>query len=125
MVIERTEFEAVKRSTDDLIDQDEIWIDGAGDTHAIVDMEDEHLVHLRGWLLRSAPQLHLQRIAHAFSFARTLGGDMAIDAMDEEIARLTEANSYVWMEERPLFLAINREIDKRQGVHVCRIIERD
>lgn len=111
--------------SDALLEQEELWIDGQREEHAITQMSDEHLANLKGWLLRNAPGLLFKRIADAYGFASHLNGEMAQDAMDSEISELEEKNPYLWMEERPLFIAIGREISKRQGFSVCRIIERD
>lgn len=117
--------ESKNMSSEELLEQEENWVDAVGDVHVITEMDDDHLVHLRGWLIRNAPSLIASRLASAYSFASHLNGEMAQDAMDAEISVLEEANPHAWMEERPLFQAIDLEIDKRRGAYVCRVIERN
>lgn len=104
---------------DEELEQEEQWLG-----EPLQSITYDHLVNLRGWLLRNAAIMLAIRTRSAHSFASTLNGEMAQDAMDLAITLLEGADPYLWMEERPLFQAIDREISKRQGFQVCRVIER-
>lgn len=101
------------------LEQEEIWLG-----KPLSSLEDDHLVNLKAWLLRHSGQFQDQMIFAMNRFTSTLGGEMAQDAMDSEIADTLGHHHLLWMEERPFFKALNREINKRQGIHVCRVIER-
>jgi len=110
--------------TADLLEQTDVWFDGADERICVRDMDDEHLTNLRGWLLRNADRFHSFVIGRLYSLANQVGGEMALESLESAISEMQEENAYVWMEERPLFQAIDQEIDRRRGIHICQVSER-
>lgn len=102
------------------LEQDKLWLG-----QPISSLTDGHIVNLQGWLLRNASKFKSLCLRDMYRFSSTLGGEMAIDAMDTEIAQLEEQNPYLWMEERPLFKAIKRSIEERQGYHYVRVLPQE
>jgi hypothetical protein len=109
----------------ELLDQDKIWIDGLGLTNQLEDMSNEHLVNLKGWLIRHAPNFMLALMSDMYHAASHMNGEMAIDAIDGEIRQLEQQNAYLWMEERLLYRKINRLIDERRGYHYVRVLPQE
>jgi len=114
-----------KYHTDELLEQDEVWQAGSGEVQRIAEMEDDHLVNLKAFLLRNAFRYQSAVLQSMFNFAAGLGGEMAQDAMESEIHQVTEKPAVLWMEERPLYRAVHNEIFRRWGYSLCRIIERE
>ena len=102
------------------LEQEETWLG-----NPLQDLTDDHVANLHGWLLRNASRFQSLLLRDMLYAVLHMNGEMAQDSLDAEIAQLEEANPYLWMEERPLFRALRREIWKRQGYSICRIIERD
>lgn len=97
----------------ELLDQDKIWVDGQGNVELLDEMDDKHLVNLKGWLLRNAAVYQLQMLNAMFQSSKSMGGEMALDAIDMEMDYLANKNPLLWMEEQELFQAINRVIAER------------
>jgi len=110
---------------DELLEQDEVWQSGDREILRIVDMKDDHLVNLKAFLLKHAFRYQSAVLQSMFTFASTLGGEMAQDAMESEISHVADKHALLWMEERPLYKAVQNEIFRRQGYSVCRIIEQE
>lgn len=107
----------------DLLEQEEIWQPADEEPTHITNLDDDHLVNLKAFFLRNAHKIHSGVVSSMYSFASTLGGEMAQDAMMSKSAALKRKNPLLWMEERPLYRAICREINKRQGIQTCRVME--
>jgi cell division protein FtsB len=88
-------------------------------------MSDDHLMNLKGWLLRHAPWFQSSLMADMYYAVLHMNGEMAIDSIEREISQLENQNAYLWMEKRPLFQKINRLIDERQGYHYVRVLPQE
>ena len=102
------------------LEQDKVWLD-----KPLQSLTDDHLVNLYGWLFRNAYRFQAQLLRDMCYAVLHMNGEMAQDSVDAEIAQLEETDPLLWMEERPFFQALRREIYKRQGYHVCRVMERN
>lgn len=105
----------MRPKTTELLDQTEVWYDGTDECFTLTEMEDEHLVNLRGWLLRNAPRLHNAALFEMHHAAGQMHGEVSQSIMDLAITILQVQNPHVWMEERPLFQMIDRIIYERRG----------
>lgn len=97
----------------ELLFQDEIWIDGQGREERLDEMDDKHLVNLKGWLLRNATVYQDQVFIAMYQSSLYVGGEAASDAIDMEMDALSRTSPVIWMERQELFQAINRNIDER------------
>lgn len=125
MTREPTEMPERRYHTDELLEQGEVWQPGGGEILRIVDMDDDHLVNLKAFLLKHAFRYQSAVLQSMFHFAAGLGGEMAQDSMDSAIGEVSRLHPLLWMEERPLYKAVQNEIFKRQGYSICRIIEQE
>jgi hypothetical protein len=125
MTREPTEMPERHYHVDELLEQGEVWQSGDREILRIVDIEDDHLVNLKAFLLKHAFRYQSAVLQSMFHFAAGLGGEMAQDAMESEINQVTDKHALIWMEERPLYRAVQNEIFRRQGYSICRIIEQE
>jgi hypothetical protein len=110
--------------TTELLKQSEVWYDADGDRIVLSTMDNEHLANLRGWLLRNAVKLQAAEVA---DLRRTqLYGTGLADAMQDFAASVViGTHPLYWMEQRPLFLAIDRIINERRGYIYVRVIPQE
>lgn len=107
----------------DLLEQEEFWLPLDSDTEvALTDLEDDHIVNLKGFLLRMSTRFHTDYLVAMWHFGSKLGGEEARDSAAQEIGQAARVPSLLWMERRPLYLAVCREINRRQGILTCRVI---
>lgn len=95
-----------------LMQQDEIWIDKAGNKLSLDEMEPRYCGNVYNLMLRSLPGLAR---ADSWSMMASPGpsGDMACDAFDSEIARLEHiaAHPNEYAADAPLMKALLRRIE--------------
>lgn len=100
----------------DLLAQDEIWISRSGGgltSQRLADMKSSHLANLRAWLLKKAAVLQESELRALYYFASHVQGEEALNELDREIARAEEESPLAWMESKPLFEAITRQLASR------------
>lgn len=82
-----------------ILDQDEVWVDGAGQSHRLEEMDRHHRANLIPFLRRSAVTLYIDALRRGVTFA---GHD------DREGQSIAES----WLEQTPL---MRRLVELEQG----------
>lgn len=95
--------------------QTKVWVTKEKQKIRLCDMRDSHLLNLRDFLICRAGVLQVNLLSRAYSFQSTLNGEIAIDAMDQEIRNLEEASSDEFLEEEfPIYRYLLLEIERRR-----------
>ncbi len=90
------------------------WRTKDGRKILIKEMEDAHLINTVRLLKRTAPAALDQTICRAWSFYMTLGGEMAQDAMEDEINVLEQMHPEDFLErDYPQWLPLIEELERR------------
>jgi len=98
----------------DLLHQDEKWVDGTGIHWKIPDMETSHIYNLLQWLKRHSRRLKFcDEFRLAFSLSGFPGGECAEAALEAEQWDLMETPEEEWFDALPLVRALREEFGKR------------
>ena len=92
-----------------------IWTTKDGQQIPIVDLETRHLDNIIAMYIRRAESLRLRILSEAYTFQCFLQGEMAIDAVDNEVEILMEmTDEELLKHEIPMFRALHRERCRRK-----------
>lgn len=91
----------------DLLDQDEVWRDGAGTVHRLDDMEPDYCARVRSFCLRQAEHA-LHFMLYGMAHGPMPSGDVAVDCFNREYDMLESAGEdpKAWLEQAPLLIAL-------------------
>jgi hypothetical protein len=93
-----------------VLSQDEVWYPKDGDPVRLQDMDTRYLTNVRNFLYRKAAALKNQEEWDMLSFAGTLGGEMAQDAMDSMLFEIMDMDPAIWLSQQLLMIRIEELI---------------
>jgi len=114
----------VRPPTTELLRQSEVWYDADGERIVLAEMDDETIVALRGWLLQQAVKLQAVEVADLRRAQYySADSDAAYAIRSITLSLIIRTHPLYWMEQRPLFQAIDRIINERRGYVYVRILK--
>jgi hypothetical protein len=113
----------VRLPTIDLLNQTEVWYDVDGARFVLKELDNESIITLRGWLFLNAHNLYIVQLLDLRIAARTRYDTAAQYMADFAVAAHQGLHPLYWMEQRPLFQAIDRIINERRSYVYVRILK--
>ena|ERR1700744_3453996 len=90
------------------------WRTQKGEVIPISRMADSHLINTIRYLRKTAALQIGKAVNQSWAFLGTLNGEMAQDAMDQEIARLEQMEPLDYVESMPIYQSLVREAKRRK-----------
>jgi hypothetical protein len=101
-----------KPSLLELLEQDKIWINRAGQRVKISRMEFQYAGNIVRWLQARADHLKFAAELRWLGFIEMLNGEMARDVADHEFALFMGLRAEKWLRRRPLMHALQKRLDE-------------
>lgn len=92
--------------------QDKVWTQSNGVTMKLKKMGPSHRANLLRWIERNGAKLLQAELNAATHFGMFLQGDMAIDAIDAEIAHLEDESPASYVDGLPLVIKLRKLVAK-------------
>lgn len=97
----------------DRLDQASYWVSADLTVHKVSEMDHDHLLNTRAWLIRNAGRIHSTEARQMMAWASMFNGEMAQMEADRACDQFFDLNPTRWVKESILYRGMRDQLGRR------------